>query len=66
MNQNILEFLFTITIIQIWWIAVWGFAYMGIELVAGKNKWIESSIYVSFFIIILVILKNRPDLLIHL
>ena len=40
--------LFFISLLQIWWIALWGIAYIVIEYVSNKNR--NRSIYLYSFI----------------
>lgn len=50
------------TILQIWWIAIWGFAYMFLEAVAGKNKLIEAIIYITMMLLVVVVVAKEPEL----
>lgn len=59
------ELLFFVTVIQLWWIAVWGIVYMLIEAVAGKSKWREFGFYLGSMIFVYVILEYHPTLLEH-
>jgi len=58
-----LRFLFVITLIQMWWIAVWGLAYIAIEQIAGKSKRIEFLTYISLLIATAIIIHAEPTLL---
>lgn len=60
------NFLFTLTVIQFWWIAIWGIAYIFIGLVAGKSKTIEMALYIGMLIITAAIIHKNPKLLLHL
>lgn len=60
------ERLIYITIFQLWWVSVWGIAYLGVEFLAKGSKMMELIIYVLLLIIIFVVLKNHPNLVIHL
>lgn len=59
-NYETGEFLFILTIIQCWWIAIWGLAYIGIEAIAGKSKNIEVLIYLVMLIVTIVVLRVNP------
>jgi hypothetical protein len=60
------NFLFTLTVIQFWWIAVWGIAYIFIGLIAGKSKIIEMALYLGMLVITAAIIHKNPTLLQHL
>ena len=60
---SLIRFLVVITVIQFWWIAIWGLAYMGIEAVAGKSKNIEFWIYITLLIVTVLIIQLDPSLL---
>ena len=55
-----------ITLIQLWWIAIWGISYIVIEYFAQKSKKRELLIYSVFIAVVLVIINMRPDLIRHL
>ena len=62
-NTNLLPFLFIITIIQFWWIAIWGLAYIAIEAIAGKSKEIEILIYVGMLLAVLFFIQVNPSVI---
>jgi hypothetical protein len=62
-NYDIVQILFILTIIQFWWIAIWGIAYMGIDLLAGSSKIIEIFIYIFMLTFTIVVLHTNPTLL---
>jgi hypothetical protein len=53
-NYDTMHFLFLLTIIQFWWIAIWGIAYIVIDLIAGPSKIIEFFIY---FLMLMVLVQ---------
>lgn len=63
---NTLEFLGYITMIQLWWVAIWGIAYIVIEYFAGKSKLRELFIYFILLGLILMIILSKPDLIKHI
>ena len=65
-NYTIAEKLIYITLFQLWWVAVWGIAYLGVEFLAKGSKKIELIIYVLLLSVIFFILLNNPKLMIHL
>jgi len=60
---SLIRFLCAITLIQFWWIAVWGLAYMAIEAVAGKSKNTEFWIYVSLLFVTVMLINADPTLI---
>ena len=60
---SLIQFLFAITLLQFWWIAVWGLAYMAMEMIAGKNKQTEFWIYIGLLVGVAVIVHTNPILL---
>ena len=48
--------------IQFWWIAVWGLAYILIENIAGSSKHIEVMIYFIMMISTAVVLRANPEI----
>jgi hypothetical protein len=57
------QFLVVLTLIQFWWIAIWGLAYLGIELVAGDSKIHQALIYLGFMLVVVLVLQARPKLI---
>lgn len=57
---------FTITFLNIWWVAIWGICYIAIDLIAGKNKVIELTIYVCIMIFVILVLSAKPQFIKHL
>lgn len=60
---SLLHFLITITLIQFWWIAIWGLAYIGISAIAGKSKSKEILLYIGILLSTLLIFQIEPTLL---
>ena len=60
---NVIKFLFILTIIQFWWIAVWGIAYIAINYIAGGNKQKEFMFYICLMLITLFVVKAEPTLI---
>lgn len=56
---------FSITFLNIWWVAIWGISYLAIEMVAKKNKAVELLIYIALMIIVIGALIVYPDLIPH-
>lgn len=60
---SLIRFLLIITIIQFWWIAIWGLAYMGIEAIAGKSKQTEFWIYIGLLFATVLAIQVDPSLI---
>lgn len=54
-----------ITLVQLWWIAIWGIAYIVIEYLSNKSKFKELFIYFILLIVIVCILVCNPRLINH-
>lgn len=63
-NEKIRSF-FTITFLNIWWVAIWGISYLAIEMIAKKNKAVELLIYIFLMIVVIGALIAYPDLIPH-
>jgi predicted membrane channel-forming protein YqfA (hemolysin III family) len=57
--------LFFISLLQLWWIALWGIAYIVIEYVSNKNRLIELYIYIGLLLGTIFLLVKNPQLLNH-
>jgi len=57
------HFLFILTVIQFWWIAIWGIAYIIIDIVAGPSKMIELFIYFLMLLSTMYVVHNNPRVL---
>lgn len=55
--------LFTLIIVQIWWIAIWGLSYITIEYFVGKNKLMEFGVYMGLIILVFIILQLNPHII---
>ena len=58
-----IQFLFILTVIQFWWIAIWGLAYLVIDVVAGPSKRIECMIYAVMLLFTVVVIHYNPQML---
>jgi hypothetical protein len=58
-----INFLVVLTLIQFWWIAIWGLAYIFIDLVAGKSKMVECFIYAVMLFFTMIIIHRNPKML---
>jgi hypothetical protein len=62
-SGTMMNFMLVITIVQFWWIAVWGIMYIVIELVAGKSKQKEFWFYIGLMILTLFVIAANPRLI---
>jgi hypothetical protein len=60
---SLLRFLVVITLIQFWWIAVWGLGYIGIEYVTKGSKQKELFLYFGILLAVLLVFQFEPTLL---
>ena len=52
-----------LTLIQFWWIAIWGIAYIMIDAVAGPSKITELWIYAAMLAFTMVIINLNPEMI---
>jgi hypothetical protein len=62
-NYDTFHFLFILTLIQFWWIAIWGIAYIVIDIIAGPSKIIELFIYFLMLLSTIYIIHMNPKVL---
>lgn len=62
-SMDVLPFLGVLTVLQLWWIAVWGLAYMAIQALTGKSKFTEFWIYIGILFFSVAFITKRPHLL---
>jgi hypothetical protein len=55
--------LFLLTIIQFWWIAIWGIAYILIDAIAGPSKTKEIMVYISMLFFTICVFHFNPQLI---
>jgi hypothetical protein len=63
-NTNI-EIIGYITLVQLWWIAIWGIAFILIEYLSNKSKVKELSIYILLLFFVFITIVFQPNLLNH-
>jgi hypothetical protein len=62
----LIKILGIVTILQLWWVAVWGVCYMGIDYITRHKVITEFWVYMCMLIIIYFVLYMNPELLSHL
>jgi hypothetical protein len=60
---SLLRFVFFITLIQFWWIAIWGLGYIGISAVTKGSKQKEILLYVAILLGVFLVFQMDPSLL---
>ena len=66
MDTKLYVFLFAVTLVQIWWIAIWGITDIIIRILAGKHRHVEFLIYIFFIVLVICFLQSNPQYMIHL
>jgi hypothetical protein len=59
---NTANILFLLTLIQFWWIAIWGLAYIAIDAIAGPSKIKEIGIYFGMIFFTMLIFHFNPHM----
>jgi len=57
------KIIFILTVIQFWWIAIWGIAYIVIDVLAGSSRLHELLIYFCMMIFTIAAVHMYPNLL---
>jgi hypothetical protein len=60
---KIANVLFLLTLIQFWWIAIWGIAYILIDAFAGNSKIKEVYIYFGMLIFTMIVFHYNPKMI---
>lgn len=60
---SLLRFLFVITLIQFWWIAIWGLGYIVIAYLTKGSKQKEMFLYLGILLAVLLVFQFDPSLL---
>ena len=61
--MDTLSFLSILTIVQFWWIATWGIAYIVINHISGNSKKIELLLYTIMLIFTVLVMHLNPSIL---
>jgi len=59
-GMNTMHFLLVLTLVQFWWIAIWGLAYIGIDAIAGTSKMTEVWIYFAMLLFTVIVIHLNP------
>jgi hypothetical protein len=63
---SVFEILFYGSLLQLWWVSIWGISYILIEYVSNKSRLIELYIYIALLIGTIFLLLKNPHLMKHL
>lgn len=58
-----MHFLFVLTCVQFWWIAIWGIAYIVIDILAGPSKMMELFIYAMMLLLTAAVIHFNPKMI---
>jgi hypothetical protein len=64
-NYSLLKVLGIVSLIQLWWVAIWGVCYMGINYLTKHTVVTEFWVYVTILIVIYMFLYVNPELVKH-
>jgi len=64
-NYSLLKVLGVVSLIQLWWVAIWGVCYMGINYLTKHTVVTEFWIYVAMLVVIYIFLYVNPELVKH-
>ena len=65
LESSNVEIIWYITLIQLWWIAIWGIVYIVIDYLANKSKVKEFFIYAVLLMFVFLMILTQPNLLNH-
>ena len=63
--ESVFNKIFMISLFDLWWVAIWGIAYILVEWFAKGNKKVELLIYFAIIFIILSFVVQNPRLIEH-
>lgn len=64
-DWSLAKILGVVSLLQVWWVAVWGVCYMGIDYLTKHTVLTEFWVYVAMLLTIYVFLFMNPDLVKH-
>lgn len=64
-DLSLLKILGVVSLLQVWWVAVWGVCYMGIDYLTKHTVLTEFWVYVSMLAAIYLFLFTNPELVKH-
>ena len=63
--ESVFNKIFMISLFDLWWVAIWGIAYILVEWFAKGNKKVELLIYFAIIFTILYFVVQNPMLIEH-
>jgi hypothetical protein len=64
-DLGLFKILGVVSILQIWWVAIWGVCYMGIEYLTKHTVLTEFWIYVAMLLTVYLFIFTNPRLVKH-
>jgi len=62
MESPLDNIVFATLVQQIWWVAMWGILYLGVEYISQGSKALELKIYIVLLVIVWITLVCYPQL----
>jgi predicted membrane channel-forming protein YqfA (hemolysin III family) len=60
------ELLAYVSLIQLWWVAIWGISFIVVEYLANRFNQHQIVIYIAMLLIVFTTIIMRPNLIEHL
>ena len=60
------ELLAYVSLIQLWWVAIWGISFIVVEYLANRFNQHQIVIYMMILLIVFITIIMRPNLIEHL
>jgi hypothetical protein len=62
---ELIKVLGVVSLLQVWWVAIWGVCYMGINYITKHTVLTEFWIYVAMLLTVYIFLFTNPELIKH-
>lgn len=62
---ELIKVLGVVSLLQVWWVAIWGVCYMGINYLTKHMVLTEFGVYIIMLLIIYIFLFTHPELIKH-
>lgn len=63
---ELIKVLGVVSLLQVWWVAIWGVCYMGINYLTKYTVLTEFGVYIIMLLIIYIFLFTHPELIKHI
>jgi hypothetical protein len=60
------ELLAYVSLIQLWWVAIWGISFIVVEYLANRFNQHQIVIYIAMLLIVFITIVVKPNLIEHL